>query len=112
MTDKLQEILKIPATINIAKNRMDFPMHEHSSTEAITWGMIQNINRDIPFYPDPIYRSPPKPKESLWLPRIKSKTDASPGIDMGFEENSLYQEWIISETYQRPDNHISKNWEN
>ena len=26
---------------------------------------IQNINRDIPFYPDPIYRPPPKPKENL-----------------------------------------------
>ena len=46
---------------------MDFPMHEQSisnfSTEAITLGMIQNINRDIPFYPDPIYRPPPKPKK-------------------------------------------------
>ena len=26
-----------------------------------------------------------------------------PGIDLEFEENSLYQEGIISETYQRPD---------
>ena len=29
-TDKLQGILKIPATQNIAKNRMDFPIHEQS----------------------------------------------------------------------------------
>ena len=40
LTDKLEEILKIPATQNIAKNRMDFPMHEqsisNSKTEAIT----------------------------------------------------------------------------
>ena len=68
MTDKLQEILKIPATQNIAKNRMDFPIHEQSitssHTEAITEGMIQNINREIPFYPDLIYR-PPKPTENL-----------------------------------------------
>ena len=28
LTDKLQEILKLPVTQNIAKNRMDFPMHE------------------------------------------------------------------------------------
>ena len=107
LTDKLQEILKIPATQNIAKNRMDFPMHEqsisNSSTEAITRGMIQNINRDIPFYPDPIYRPPPKPKENLQLPRIESKTDVSPRIDLKFEENLLYHEGIISETYQRPD---------
>ena len=81
LTDKLQEILKIPATQNIAKNRTDFPMHEqsisNSSTEAVTQGMIQNINSDIPFYPDPIYRPPPKPKENLRLLRIESKTDVS-----------------------------------
>ena len=67
--DELQEILKIPATQNIAKNRTDFPMHQesisNSKTEAITQGMIQNINREIPFYPDPIYRPPPKLTENL-----------------------------------------------
>ena len=53
MTDKLQGILKIPTAQNIAKNRMDFPMHEQSisssRTEAITQAMIQDINREIPF---------------------------------------------------------------
>ena len=52
--------------------------------------MIQNINREIPFYPDLIHRPPPKPPENLQLPRIESKTDASPKIDLEFEENSLY----------------------
>ena len=51
LTDKLQEILKIPATQNMAKNRIDFPMHEesisNSKTEAITQGMIQKT--EIPF---------------------------------------------------------------
>ena len=69
LTDKLQKIPKIPATQNIAKNRMDFPMQEQSinssKTEAITQGMIQNMNREIPFYPHLIYRSPPKPTENL-----------------------------------------------
>ena len=40
LTDKLQEMPKIPVTQNVAKNRTDFPMHEQSisnpSTEAIT----------------------------------------------------------------------------
>ena len=40
LIDKLQGIPKIHATQNITKNRMDFPMHEHSisssKTEAIT----------------------------------------------------------------------------
>ena len=68
-TDKLQGILKIPATQNIPKNRMDFPMHEQSisisKTEAITRGTIQDINREIPFYPDPIHRPPPRLLENL-----------------------------------------------
>ena len=69
MTYKLQEILKIPNVQNVAKNRMDFPMQEHSisssKTEAITLGMIQDINREMPFYQDPIYRPPHWPPESL-----------------------------------------------
>ena len=91
----------------MAKNRMDFPMHEesisNSSIEAITQGTIQNISRDIPFYPDLNYRPPPKPKENLQSLRMESKTDVSPRIDLEFEENSPYQEGIISKTYQRPD---------
>ena len=83
--------------------------------------MIQNINREMPFYPDPIYRPPPKPKENLQLPIIESKTDASPRVDLEFKENSLYQEGIITETTYNekptPDtkghmNHTSKNQEN
>ena len=35
--------------------------------------------------------------------RIESKADTSPRRDLEFEENSLYQEGIISKTYQRPD---------
>ena len=33
----------------------------------------------------------------------RKKGRSSPGIDLEFEENSLYQTGIISETYQRPD---------
>ena len=79
---------------------MDFPMHEQSisssMTEAITQGMIQSINREIPFYPDPIYRPPPWPPENLWLLITESKADTSPRKDLEFEENSPYQEGIIS----------------
>ena len=82
-------------------------MHEQSisssKTEAITWGTIQDINREIPFYPDPVYRPPAKPPENLQPQKIESKADTSPRIDLEFEENSLYQEGIISKAYQRPD---------
>ena len=82
-------------------------MHEQSisssKTEAITQGMIQNINREILFYPNPIYRPLPRPPENLQSLRIESKAYNSPRIDLEFEERSLYQEGIISESYQRPD---------
>ena len=35
-TDKFREIWKITATQNIAKNRMDFPMHEQSISNSKT----------------------------------------------------------------------------
>ena len=61
-TNKLHEILKMPTTQKVSKNRTDFPVQEqsiHSSkTEEITQGMIQDKNREIPFYPDPIFRPP------------------------------------------------------
>ena len=71
--------------------------------------MIQNINREIPFYADPIYRPPPKPTENLQSPRIESKADTIPRIDLEFKENSPYQEGIILETYQRQINHFFRN---
>ena len=64
---------------------------------------MQNIKREIPFYSNLFYRPPPRPPGNLQLPRIESKADSSPRMDLYFEENSLYQEGIISETYQRPD---------
>ena len=67
--NKSYEIPKMPMTQNVTKNRTYFPAQEQSisssKTEAITQGMIQDKNREIPFYPDPIYRPPPKPPENL-----------------------------------------------
>ena len=36
-----------------------------NKTEAIARGMIQVKNKELPFYPDPIYRPPPRPLENL-----------------------------------------------
>ena len=65
--------------------------------------MIQDINREMPSYPDILYRFLPRQPENLQSPTIESKTNTNPRIDLEFEENSPYQEGIISETYQRPD---------
>ena len=59
------------------------------------------VTRKVPFYPDPLLRHPPK------LPDLKENRRDLSHLDMGintdFEENSPYQEGIISETYERPD---------
>ena len=65
--------------------------------------MIQDKNTELLFYPDLIYRPPPRPPENLQPHSPESKPDTRPKIDIEFEENSLYQEGIISKAYQRPD---------
>ena len=70
--------------------------------------------KDIPFYQDPKYRSPSKPIRtpmtgSSWS---SESTDIDPEINIDFEENSWFQEGIISETYQRPDkSFFQESWE-
>ena len=58
--------------------------------------------KDIPFYPDPSFRHPPKPAR---IPSSEGQEniDINPEIDIDFEENSPFQEGVISETYLRPD---------
>ena len=70
----------------------------NSSTNMIGRKMIQDIFREIPIYPDH-----PKP-EKLPIPIIPRKLlDINPELITDFENNSPFQEGIISETYQRPD---------
>ena len=64
---------------------------------------------DIPFHPGPIYRPPPKPIRSN-VPRSQESSQSllsveniNPDINLDFEENSPFQEGIISENFQRPN---------
>ena len=71
-------------------------MPEHLIRPAVT-------EKKIPNYPDPLTKPPPR------LPDIKAQDDRKINLDLDleinkdFEENSPYQEGIISEIYQRPD---------
>ena len=61
--------------------------------------------KDIPFYPDSTYKPLPK---TVRIPTPESSyssesTYIDPEINIDFEENSLFQEGIISEIYQRPE---------
>ena len=64
---------------------------------------------DVPFHLGPTDRPPPKPirsnmpqsQESSQSPHSPENTSLD--INLDFEENSPFQEGIISEAYQRPD---------
>ena len=74
-------------------------------------GMMTNNNPlipDAPFHPGPVYRPLPKlikqdvayPQSSLSSTSIE---DINPNINFDFEENSQFQEGVMSETFQRLD---------
>ena len=56
-----------------------------------------------PFYPDLIYRPPPRPPDNLRPNCPESESDTMPKIDFKFKEITPHQEGIILEFYQRPD---------
>ena len=60
------------------------------------------INNDYPFLPDAPLHPDPLHKPSS-LHQNTNKISHNPNINLDFEENSPFQEGIISETIQRPD---------
>ena len=60
---------------------------------------------DAPFHPDPLLRPLIMPIKQNMTRNQNSQNvqDISPNINFDFEENSPFEEGIMSETYQRPD---------
>ena len=61
---------------------------------------------DVPFHPGPIYKPLPKPiKQDILYPQSSQSStsieDINPNINFDFEENSPFQEDIMSKTFQR-----------
>ena len=56
---------------------------------------------DVPLHPDPLHKSSS-------LHQNANKINHNPNINLDFEENSPFQEGIISETIQRPDRLLFK----
>ena len=97
---------KIPTIQNVTKDNTNFPVPEQlitNETETITRKQMQGKNREPPFYPDPIYRPPPRLPDNLGPNHAETKSDTKAKIDIEFEENSTHQEGIILEIYQRPN---------
>ena len=57
----------------------------------------------VPFYPDPLIKSPPRPPDIKTQDNRRMTLDLDLDIYKDFEENSPYEEGILSEAYQRPD---------
>ena len=60
---------------------------------------------DVPFHQGPVYRPPPQPIRHDLSNQQGSQSssgieDINPTINLDFEENSLFQEGVISETFQ------------
>ena len=71
---------------------------------------MANSNPLIPddtFHPGPVYRSPPKPIKQNMTHSQSSKSSNrevnNSDINLDFEENSPFQEGVMSKTFQRPD---------
>ena len=54
-------------------------------------------------YSDPIIKPPPRPPDRLVQNDRQTNLDLDLEINKDFEENSPYQEGVISDIYQRPD---------
>ena len=60
---------------------------------------------DVAIHPGPVYRPPPKPIRQNMTQSQSSQSSNTEvnNSDFDFEENSPFQEGVISETFQRPD---------
>ena len=102
---------EIPGRTKIETIKTNY-VHSTDPTHSIN-NADDRIANNSPFIPDatfnpgPILRPPPKPikqnmtyVQSLLNSNVK---DINPNINLDFEENSPFQEGIISEMFQRPD---------
>ena len=80
------------ANKNIEQSRENVPKHVYNPQEI-----------KIPIYPNQITKPPPKPPDKVLQDDRQIDLELDLEINKDFEENSPYQEGIISEIYQRPD---------
>ena len=58
---------------------------------------------DVPFHPSAVYRPLPKPiKQYMTYAQSSQSSTNIEDINHNFEENSPFQEGVMSETFQRP----------
>ena len=85
---------------------------DDSGSRMIKRKTIQDMNKEFPLYPDPVYRPPPKAAEIPLQEVPRNLSDLDMDINADFKENSPYQEGVILATYQDLIGHISRNHQN
>ena len=94
------------------ETRKTNPVHSGDLTRSINNVKVKITNnnpliQDVPFHPGPVYRSPPKPirhaTSAQGLQSLPGIEDINPNINFYFDENSPFQEGVISEAFQRLD---------
>ena len=80
------------------------------TTNNVNDGMINNTPfiPDVPFHLDPLLRQPIK-QNTTHEQNSQNEQNISPNINFDFEENSPFQESIMSETFQRLDKSFFQN---
>ena len=101
---------KIPGRTEIETRKTNH-MHTKDLIHTINDANGQMTNKtplmpDVPFHPGPVYKPPPELiMQNVSYPQSsQSSTDIdniNPNFD--FEENSPFQEGVMSKTFQRPD---------
>ena len=97
---------KIPGRTEIEKkNHVHTKDLTHSINNA-SGKMTKNkpLIPDVPFHPGPVYRPPPKPiKQDISYPQSSTNIEnINPNVNFDFEENSPFEEGIMSKAFQRP----------
>ena len=72
-----------------------------NSTQGTNSMCNRSVNNNNPFLPDVLLHPDPLLQPSAL--QNTNKTKNSPNINLDFEENSPFQEGVISETFQRLD---------
>ena len=73
---------------------------------------IQDISREIPMYPDPVYRHPPKPTGIPLQEIPRNLMDSQKDINIYFKEILLIKKVKSQKHIKDPIGHISRNHQN
>ena len=112
---------KIPGRTEIETGKTNH-VHTKDMTHSINNanGKMTNNNPlipDVPFHPCPVYRPPPKPiKQDVSYPYSSQSStsieDINLNINFDYEENSPFQEGIMSKHFRDQTSHFFKKKKN